>query len=240
MQEKYTFPSTRTPNQSFASFDDILIDGLLAQHGGRNRLRLISDEELYRARLALMREEASASEWLHDYDLATAAHRAIAVSAARHQIELEEQRRQRASNAGVPRDPTGGWVPETVINAIRDRLRPSDLVQRWGLADIRERPRNSGKWSGLCPFHADDSPSFYVYDGDDPHFHCFGCGAHGDVFDLARLHTGRNFQECCEGLAGIVGAPWPPPEPPRPPAKASPKATKPKAGRVVLSPAPGV
>lgn len=32
-----------------------------------------------------------------------------------------------------------------------------------------------------CPFHADRTPSLKLY-GD--HFHCFGCGAHGDVIDL--------------------------------------------------------
>ena len=34
----------------------------------------------------------------------------------------------------------------------------------------------------LCPFYADKVPSLKLY-GD--HFHCFGCGAHGDVVDLA-------------------------------------------------------
>ena len=34
----------------------------------------------------------------------------------------------------------------------------------------------------LCPFHADKVPSLKLY-GD--HFHCFGCGAQGDVVDLA-------------------------------------------------------
>src|SRR5215469_3275514 len=32
---------------------------------------------------------------------------------------------------------------------------------------------------GLCPFHGEKTPSFYVY---ADHYHCFGCGAHGDVF----------------------------------------------------------
>ena len=35
-----------------------------------------------------------------------------------------------------------------------------------------------------CPFHKDDRPSLQLYGGDDPHYHCFGCGAHGPLSDL--------------------------------------------------------
>jgi len=34
------------------------------------------------------------------------------------------------------------------------------------------------RWWGCCPFHTEATPSFMV---EDDHFHCFGCGAHGDV-----------------------------------------------------------
>ena len=41
------------------------------------------------------------------------------------------------------------------------------------------RPGRDGK--AICPFHPDRFPSLQVY---DDHYHCFGCGAHGDVIDL--------------------------------------------------------
>ena len=41
-----------------------------------------------------------------------------------------------------------------------------------------------------CPFHADRTPSLKLY-GD--HFHCFGCGAHGDVIDLTAWLTAATF-----------------------------------------------
>lgn len=230
MPDEYTLALPRTASRN-NTFETIMADALLDQHGGRGRLRLLSDEELFRARVALRREEVTADSWFYDLEPLVAVIRARAVSAAREAVEQEERRREQARARGVPRDPASGWVSEAVIDAIRDRLHPSALVQQWGIAEIRERPRGSGKWSGSCPFHADDSPSFYVYDGNDPHFHCFGCGAHGDVFDLARRHTGRNFQEVCEGLAGVAGVPWPMPTPPAPPARATPK----KGGRVALS-----
>lgn len=38
-----------------------------------------------------------------------------------------------------------------------------------------------GKWTGKCPFHNDDTPSFIVY---ERHAHCYGCGWHGDGVDF--------------------------------------------------------
>ena len=40
--------------------------------------------------------------------------------------------------------------------------------------------RNGRLLASRCPFHGERTPSFYVYDDG---YHCFGCGAHGDVFD---------------------------------------------------------
>lgn len=39
-------------------------------------------------------------------------------------------------------------------------------------------------WMGRCPFHSDKDPSFAVY---SDHFHCYGCGAHGDIIDFINL-----------------------------------------------------
>jgi hypothetical protein len=43
--------------------------------------------------------------------------------------------------------------------------------------------------AGSCPFHGEKTPSFFVYPKDQ-HFHCFGCGAHGDSIDYV-MHTQR-------------------------------------------------
>jgi DNA polymerase I-like protein with 3'-5' exonuclease and polymerase domains len=46
-------------------------------------------------------------------------------------------------------------------------------------------PKASPGGKILCPFHDDHSPSLHIYpDGDDPHYHCFVCGAHGRLDDL--------------------------------------------------------
>jgi DNA primase len=48
--------------------------------------------------------------------------------------------------------------------------------------------RAGSEWKACCPFHADRSPSFTIFAGGE-RFHCFGCGASGDVLDyLQRAH----------------------------------------------------
>lgn len=55
------------------------------------------------------------------------------------------------------------------------------------LADLIGRrvklKRSGDRWYGCCPFHNEKTPSFVVYSKPDPHFHCFGCGAHGRELD---------------------------------------------------------
>ncbi len=50
------------------------------------------------------------------------------------------------------------------------------------------KPISRHQWQGLCPFHPEKTPSFTAYI-ESQHYHCFGCGAHGDVVDLLK-HTG--------------------------------------------------
>ncbi|MES1151495.1 MAG: DNA primase, partial [Dongia sp.] len=57
----------------------------------------------------------------------------------------------------------------------------------------------------LCPFHNEKSPSFHVYEGDEPHYHCFGCGAHGDAITFVMQTEGLEFRDAVERLAGDAG-----------------------------------
>ncbi|MFT8656246.1 MAG: DNA primase [Acetobacter papayae] len=62
--------------------------------------------------------------------------------------------------------------------------------------------RSGRNWKGCCPFHGEKTPSFYVY---DDHFHCFGCGVHGDVISFVMQSEGRSFPEAVEELASSAG-----------------------------------
>lgn len=53
-----------------------------------------------------------------------------------------------------------------------------------------------------CPFHADRTPSLKLY---GHHFHCFGCGAHGDVIDLTAGLLGFSKSEAARRLEADFG-----------------------------------
>lgn len=72
--------------------------------------------------------------------------------------------------------------------------------------------RQSGaEWTACCPFHPDRSPSFTIYDGGQ-RFHCFGCGAGGDVFDFVQRAYGLDLSGAARLLnAGTLPQPAPSP-----------------------------
>lgn len=68
--------------------------------------------------------------------------------------------------------------------------------------------RREGRcWVGRCPFHADTHPSFYVYPQGDAHYHCYGCGAHGDAVTWVRATESVGFAEAVARLEQWHGAP---------------------------------
>ncbi|MEE8295992.1 MAG: DNA primase [Sphingomonadales bacterium] len=62
--------------------------------------------------------------------------------------------------------------------------------------------------SGLCPFHNEKTPSFTVVE-EKGFYHCFGCGAHGDVIRFVMEDEGLPFHEAVQKLAADVGLPLP-------------------------------
>lgn len=60
--------------------------------------------------------------------------------------------------------------------------------------------RSGAAYKGLCPFHEEKSPSFIIQRGDT-HYHCFGCGAHGDAIAFLMDHAKMNFVDSLEFLA---------------------------------------
>jgi hypothetical protein len=74
----------------------------------------------------------------------------------------------------------------------------------WSVVSQRVKLKKSGRqWNGCCPFHADSTPSFTVY--NDGHFHCFGCGAHGTIFDYVMLRDRVEFAAAVEIVAVEAG-----------------------------------
>jgi DNA primase len=60
--------------------------------------------------------------------------------------------------------------------------------------------RAGNEFRACCPFHADKSPSFTIF-ANGTRFHCFGCGASGDVLDFVRRAHGIGLREAAEWLS---------------------------------------
>jgi len=65
--------------------------------------------------------------------------------------------------------------------------------------------KNSGRnWRGLCPFHGEKTPSFFVSE-EMQRYKCFGCGETGDVFNFLEKYEGMTFSEALRYLADRGG-----------------------------------
>lgn len=86
------------------------------------------------------------------------------------------------------------------IDDVRNAIRCSDIVGK----QVRLKHTSGHEHSGLCPFHKEKSPSFTVSD-DKGFYHCFGCGAHGDIIKFVMETDGLRYPEAIEKLAEYAG-----------------------------------
>lgn len=92
------------------------------------------------------------------------------------------------------------------------RVRQSDIEELKAKLDIVEvvsgyvslKPASAGSFKGLCPFHSEKSPSFNVRSAP-AFYHCFGCGAGGDVYKFIQEIEHVGFTEAIEKLAEKSG-----------------------------------
>ncbi len=92
-------------------------------------------------------------------------------------------------------------IPEKTLEEIRDKLDIVDVVSRY----IDLRPSGSN-FKALCPFHDEKTPSFVV-SPEKQIFHCFGCGASGNVINFVQKIENISFVEAVKMLAKEAGVP---------------------------------
>ena len=83
---------------------------------------------------------------------------------------------------------------------IRERLDLAEIVGE----TVALKPAGRERLKGLCPFHAEKTPSFHVHTGRG-FFYCFGCGAKGDLFDFVMQTQGVDFGEALQMLGRRAG-----------------------------------
>lgn len=81
------------------------------------------------------------------------------------------------------------------LDTLRQRIDLTDVVSSY--VDLK---RTGASYKGLCPFHDEKTPSFVIQKGDT-HYHCFGCGAHGDAVQFLMTHLRLPFVQAIENLA---------------------------------------
>ena len=94
-------------------------------------------------------------------------------------------------------------LPEAFMQELKARNEIAEAVASY------VNLRHSGRTLvGLCPFHNEKTPSFYVYP-DNGSFYCFGCGAGGDVITFIRRIENLDYMESIRFLAQRAGIPVP-------------------------------
>ena len=94
-----------------------------------------------------------------------------------------------------------GTFSKESLELLRTRI---DLVEV--LSPYIKLQRAGAAYKALCPFHEEKTPSFVIQKGDS-HYHCFGCGAHGDAIQFLMTHLRMSFLEAVESLAERFNVP---------------------------------
>jgi DNA primase len=90
-------------------------------------------------------------------------------------------------------------ISETTIASIAANVRLSEVA-----GDYFPVKQRGGRFSALCPFHREKSPSFFINDEKNT-YHCFGCGAGGSVFRFIMEMDKINFPEAVRKLGAKAG-----------------------------------
>ena len=90
-------------------------------------------------------------------------------------------------------------IPEDQIEEIRNAANVVDIIS--GYVPLKKRGKN---YVGSCPFHQEKTPSFTVSD-EKQIYHCFGCGAGGNVFKFLMEYKSISFVEAVQEIAEFLG-----------------------------------
>lgn len=88
---------------------------------------------------------------------------------------------------------------DEILQNIKERVRFSELA-----LEFVQLKRSGKNFVGLCPFHSEKSPSFFVRD-EEAAYHCFGCGKKGSIFNFVMEMRGFTFPEAVRYLAKQAG-----------------------------------
>ena len=88
-----------------------------------------------------------------------------------------------------------GVYTKKSLELLREKIDLVEVVSSY----VNLKPAGSA-YKGICPFHEEKTPSFMIQKGES-HYHCFGCGAHGDAIAFLMSYMKMSFVEAVESLA---------------------------------------
>jgi|YelNatPaOPRAMG01_1025707.scaffolds.fasta_scaffold00365_34 DNA primase len=88
---------------------------------------------------------------------------------------------------------------EDFVDEVKQRINIVDIISRY--VNLKKVGKN---FAGLCPFHSEKTPSFFV-SPEKGLYHCFGCGASGDVFSFLMNYRNISFMSALEELSKEAG-----------------------------------
>lgn len=110
-------------------------------------------------------------------------------------IDGELQRRERH---GISRPMSSlGW-PREWLDELKSRVRLESIVEQTVALQ-----RRGNSYSGICPFHADKSPSLVIWP-DSQRWRCFGCGLAGDVLTWVQAVNRMEFRDAVHVIAAYA------------------------------------
>ena len=90
-------------------------------------------------------------------------------------------------------------ISKAFIDRLRERITLSEFIGK------RVKVQRAGReFKACCPFHNEKTPSFTIND-QKGFYHCFGCGAHGDVLGFTMQYDNLDFIDAVEKLAAEAG-----------------------------------
>jgi|GEM_PF-158617 len=94
-------------------------------------------------------------------------------------------------------------IPPRFLDELRSRLSLSEVIGK------RIKVTRAGReYKACCPFHSEKTPSFTINDAKQ-FYHCFGCGAHGDVIGFTMQYENLSFIDAVKTLAAQTGLQMP-------------------------------
>ena len=86
-------------------------------------------------------------------------------------------------------------IPLEFYNHLRQQLKISEVIRQKTFLT-----KKGNEYLGICPFHAEKTPSFTVND-IKKFYHCFGCGVHGDVIKFVAETSGISYKDAAIKIA---------------------------------------